>query len=498
MGRFLLDWLPWAVAVGAILHNCWALLNVAWSIRWLRSCAQRHYPLMATTKVVVCLPMFREATLASDTMSYFSRLDYPQDRFIVVAVTTSREDSDASETTAEVVQKWIRSRVDYGPQIVHLHLRGTESCKADQLNSALETLGVELSGWLTDDTFIAVYDADSRPDLGVLRELDAEVAENPDAKMFQQGALYFANYRQLPSGICGYYLRSRPFYNLRFCLYRELPGFARSVAVSKAMSGLLRALLSSPNHLIGHGEFVRYDAIMQCGGFPAPSGDTSIGTVLSYCGLAVHPLKTLDTCETPASIRMLFLQGITWYSGCSLYLRDMLLAWNLGAPLSLMQSIMCIRRWLENMIWCVGPLLLLAALSLAALEQRQWLAAACAASCGLHFTTVLTVGYFYDLHRKTVKGPQDLPQVMKPETVLMLLTAYPIMLLGTCLSPITYYFLWLRALMCGHPIPRPKTERVSCPTNTTPSDDLHDQSTVTCCTDASSDEIEGPSSHALE
>ena len=448
-----------SLVILACLHNVWALVAVLWSFRHIHRTriGSEGSP---STHVVLLLPMYQEAAIAQTTLSYFSSLEYPRDLMRIVAITTAREkEGPGVQTTAECVKEWLERATSEGDLVLHVHTDGADGCKADQLNAALQILRSDSRLAPNPSAFIGVYDADSRPDRRVLQDVDWHSRQNPSIRAFQQGAVYFANWARLPPGLRGAYLKTRPFYNLRFWMYRELPGCARSVFASRLSSGLARAIIASPNHFLGHGEFVRVDLLESLNGFPPPSADTSLGTIISFSGWPIGSLATYDVGESPASVVSLYRQGITWYSGCCLYLHDLKRAWHLGAKASLAQLTMCIRRWLENMIWCVGPLLLTVAMAVAA-TLGMWIACIIGGlACVLHAGTLLVVGCGYERLRKQIRTSSELPKVMTVSTIVSLFSLYPLMLLVCCLSPLTYYCLRVRRALTGAAVPRPKTPR---------------------------------------
>ena len=255
-------------------------------------------------------------------------------------------------------------------------------------------------------------------------------------------------------------MRSRPLYNLRFCLYREVPGFHRSVSASRSGSLFSRILLSTPNHFLGHGEFIRARTLRLVGGFPPPSADTSLGTVLSFLGYAIIPLRTFDIGETPSSVRMLIRQGATWYAGCSLYLRDLRLALTHGARLELQHFLMVLKRWLENMVWCIGPLLVLTAGAWAVCRSHYVLLFVCAGGMLLHALSVLQVLRVHMVLAPHLRGGPPVPKPNLRKCIIVLL-AYPLMLLGTCSGPLLHYAYKLRGVLTGRAIPRSKTARIA-------------------------------------
>ncbi len=315
-------------------------------------------------------------------------------------------------------------------------------------------------GWWVPDIVLGVFDADSRPELHVLRDLDRAAQGEPSAHAFQQPALYFAGFNDLPRGVRGAYIRSRPLYNLRFCLYREVPGFLRSVAAGHYCSSLVHTLLASPNHFLGHGEFVRLHLLRSVGGFPPPSADTSLGTLLSYLGYAIVPLTTFDVGQTPASVSGLIRQGANWYAGCVLYVRDLRLALKLGASLSLVHLLMALKRWLENMIWCLGPIIFTLSVIWGLVRCGGTILWPAVLGSGLHLLTILVVFRAYlrwSPHLKLLT-PLLNPRVLECAGMVLM---YPIMLIGTCLGPLLYYAWVFRKSLTGRPLPRPKTRRLA-------------------------------------
>ena len=454
----IVDGLAASVAVFAVLHNAWVIGNIAWATGWLSRRRGLPLPGAPETFVVLLLPMLDEQAVAEEAIEHFLGLDYPADLYRIVVVTSAREHAREGGSTGELVERVVAAHE--GGRVLHFQADGSDVSKADQLNQALQWLDGTSPSWWTAKAVLGVYDADSRPESHTLRDLDRAAKENPDACAFQQPAMYFSGFDRLPHGLRGAYLRSRPLYNLRFCLYREVPGFYRSVAASRSRSPLLRGALSSPNHFLGHGEFIRLRTLRSVGGFPPPSADTSLGTLLSFLGHAVVPLSTFDLGETPASVGMLICQGATWYAGCALYLRDLRLALARNDRLTPRHLLMVFKRWLENMIWCVGPLLLLLAGTWAICCGQYALLLACAGGVALHALSVVQVLRAYLALAQDLRLAAALPRPSLGQCLAALL-AYPVMLLGTCLGPLLHYAHRLRGVLTEQAIPRSKTARVA-------------------------------------
>ena len=194
------------------------------------------------------------------------------------------------------------------------------------------------------------------------------------------------------------------------------------------------------------------------GGFPPPSGDTSLGTVLSFKGEAVFPLSTFDTGESPASFRTLTLQGANWYAGCSLYLRDLGLSLGHQNRFTLAHLLMSFKRWLENMIWCLGPLAWFISALYAVYSSAEWLLALlvlvfCVHTISLIFVLLGIREFLPEIKSDGIAKIPDTKDFVKP------LFCYPIMLLGACLGPLTYYVLRVWSCLLRRRMPRWKTKR---------------------------------------
>lgn len=450
-----------AVVLFSAVHNLWALANVICSVRWIDRARAAELPATPTTQVVLLMPMYQEQEISLQAIEHLLGLDYPADSYHVVIVTTQREAGGADKpTTSEVIAKHLRNHPAVGGRIIHYTTDGSDACKADQLNQALSWLDQERPKWWNDDVVLGVYDADSRPELHSLRDLDRAVRNVIGAQAFQQPAVYFSRFDTLPYGFRGLYLRSRPLYNLRFCLYREVPGFRRSLTASRLRSTLVRSLLASPNHFLGHGEFVRLPLLRSVGGFPPPSADTSLGTILSYMGYAIVALSSFDVGQTPGSVTGLIRQGATWYSGCALYIRDLRLALKLGVKLRPVHMLMVTRRWLENMIWCVGPIAFGLAAFYSLIRGDNAVLILAIIGFGLHLITLLVVQQSY------IRWAPRLRLSEAPPTPSLgarcgMLVAYPVMLTGTCFGPLLYYVYLCRKLVTGAAVPRSKTARIA-------------------------------------
>ena len=112
------------------------------------------------------------------------------------------------------------------------------------------------------------------------------------------------------------------------------------------------------------------------------------------------------------------------------------------------------------MIWCLGPIVLLTSMVLAFVLHITSALAIGIAACFLHGTTIIYLLYALGSSGSNSQAsgvPSQLGQ--NPFDLALILAGYPVMLFGTCLSPISYYFLLLREKIFGKVVPRAKTPR---------------------------------------
>ena len=68
--------------------------------------------------------------------------------------------------------------------------------------------------------------------------------------------------------------------------------------------------------------FCSLEPLPRFGGFDPPSCDTTLGYKLSFGGIPFVLMQTRDLSEVPHDPKTIFKQGIVWFNGCELYLRE--------------------------------------------------------------------------------------------------------------------------------------------------------------------------------
>jgi hypothetical protein len=227
-------------------------------------------------------------------------------------------------TTAEVARPLLATlNGELGRQAFHhVVVAADNSSKVAKLNRAL-------AQWLprrkTDPraTYVAVYDADSLPDLRSFALVGDEVARRSMdgaslPSIFQQVSCYCRNLRSL-TGMRGLVSLADAIAQTRWALGFEYPLYRRYAAA--VSTGRLRPLV----YCVGHGCFVSLDFLERIGGFPSlsPTDDLALGYIASALGVELVPVPALDYCEVAPDPVLSMRQSRFWFSGSARFWRDL-------------------------------------------------------------------------------------------------------------------------------------------------------------------------------
>jgi hypothetical protein len=256
----------------------------------------------AVFHTVILVPLLNERTVVANLVSVMERLRTADTEPCEVVYACTPRDTEGTilALDAALVAK-------HGH---HVHItNGLDTCKADQLDSAL-------ADWrqrqcpTTTQTIVGVYDADSKPEPSVMKELKCIRSAG---RAFQQQPVYIRSFahRFSKASFLRVFALTRVLYSYHFS-FKEIHGCLLSGGSWDYRLG----------HFTGHGYFVHLDLLDECGGFSPPSCDTTLGYQISLRHETVLPLKAYDYCEVPNSWSAFFWQGVVWYNGCRLYWRE--------------------------------------------------------------------------------------------------------------------------------------------------------------------------------
>jgi cellulose synthase/poly-beta-1,6-N-acetylglucosamine synthase-like glycosyltransferase len=375
------------------------LLGMRRSLRFVAAVSVPLVPPKAPPLEVLIAVFREEERTLMDLVEHFAGIEEPAGGLRVTLVTSARDDASARRVAALLRGEDRRFR--------HVHAPLDKTSKAAQLNYAIAHCGIAAN------TFIAVYDADSRPPRETFTHF-AAAAARPSLQLAQQYSLYFGNLPRLSP-----FLRASAVFQSMWTLGYELP-----LSLSP---GSLRPL----TYCIGHGLFIRRDLLAAAGGFPETfvTEDLALGYQLSLRGLTATPLPSFDVASVPTTARSLFVQSGRWFAG-ELEIRRVARA---HAPMRMSDRLRYTWRLFQLARWAAGAPLFVAALVASMLRHDLLLAAA-----GLIAGALMSsVRYAYLLSRLRHWYPFS-----RRERVAMILFWGPLRCLASCVGPALY--VWRR------------------------------------------------------
>jgi hypothetical protein len=355
----------------------------------------------------------------------------------------------------------------------HLHYPSGDGNMAQQLAYGCE----QLPRYLADvkaspsNTYLAVYNADSRPHADTLR-CAAELSRAYRAlfhscpPVLQQSAVYLENMGSAEVSIKNLLLQCAGLLQTRFVLSHELPRLRRqSQSALRFKLGTLRLfqrLLGSEFALcVGHGLFIRYDYVERLNNFSlsAYSDDLLWSFRLCIEHVPILPLPLLEAAESPVTLSSLLAQKKNWFRGYTEYFQSRTAALREGASKRSTIEFVTFHGLIRAAKWLLlSPTIFLAfALPIPEHSWQMFLAAlALFALYGfLTFSVIL-------VKLETLKGrsggcwsPLSFSWCHK---VCLVLASLPALLLES-LGPWWCLFAWSRSLFTGVPVQKQKTER---------------------------------------
>ncbi|MBU1200853.1 glycosyltransferase [Patescibacteria group bacterium] len=291
-----------AVSTIVFVRGITTLFFLLRSLSWLKAANTESLKSIIEDKpqVHILIPALREQKRIIDTIKYFQKHILIEDNVDLIIVTTQREFEKkfSGLSTNQLVKNFIAENNCSNISIIDSpHQTGI---KAHQLNYALDQID--------DDSFITVYDADSRPHPRTFEAFYSELAKNPKAKVFQQSAVFFNNFKSLKSS----FLRSSAILQSRWTLAHELPRlFRQSFGEGKFIKKYAYA------HVVGHGLFIDINVLKSVGGFPAQTitEDLFLGYLLRASGHSIYPLPLLESSDAPTTVKSLWGQKYVWFFG---------------------------------------------------------------------------------------------------------------------------------------------------------------------------------------
>ncbi len=265
--------------------------------------------------IVICV--LREGAILNETADFFLNLPYPPEKLRILFVTTEREYAEPASDNGQPTPILASSLAEKHPQILHLHYPNASGYKPHQMNYAARHIRSIIPEWSSEDVFLGFYDADSRPDRGVLSQFAAQAVRSPHTRVFQHSAVYMGNFLQF---------KKYPFFErflmqglaarqTRFAFAYEIPRIQRVYDYSTSRNiTMLSTCTYAP--CIAHGLYVKHSLLEEVP-FPADffSEDMAWGFLMASRREPIELLDCVDWSEIPASTSQAFAQMARWFQG---------------------------------------------------------------------------------------------------------------------------------------------------------------------------------------
>ena len=319
----LLEIAYWIVIFGMTIKGVLRTKHVFESLKWLEEESQKMKREAAeivkkkACQICVILPAYKEQSVIEETMEYFAELPYPNLKVIVVT-TDKEKPEDESATTMDIVKQATERLNQESEEDVFswVHYPHADGGMKEQVNYAVTDFSESLPEEDWGRSYIAVYNADSKPNPKTLEVFNAMV-QKEGVEVAVQNSVHFSNFDQLPFNPSGILLKAASVFQNRWSMeeismQRKQAKFWESRDTPLDTPDTLREKLA---YCIGHGSFFRLDIWNDAGGFPQDCelDDLPLGFLLSCKGVSIKPIPLLESCETPTNIRDLINQKANWY-----------------------------------------------------------------------------------------------------------------------------------------------------------------------------------------
>lgn len=297
------------IALILLIRGVSTLIFMLQSISWIKKNQfNKNKPELANKpKLTVLIPVLREQKRIIQTLNHFVRHFVSKGASIVI-ITTEREHDTLFDgsSTQDTVEEFIK-RKKLEKKITCLHYPDKKGFMAHQLNYALNKI-------VDDDSFIAIYNADSQPHPKTVELFYDQLIKYPSAKIFQQSSAFIKNFDKfkVSNPLINIFLQASAILQTRWTFAHE---YARLLRQSISKFKFFKKFANA--HVVGHGLIIELKTIKEVGGFPTENitEDLFLGYLLKSKGYSIYPLPLLELAESPTTIKSIWKQKYVWFWG---------------------------------------------------------------------------------------------------------------------------------------------------------------------------------------
>lgn len=260
--------------------------------------AESLQPSKPNPTIHILLPVLNEDSRLQNFVDYFTKdllPNYPHLKLWII--TTEREVHDyPGSGTIQLAQS-----LSNNSSIKHIHSPNREGVMAHQLNYALKSV--------PDSGMIAIYNADSRPEVETFQWVSRRNEERP--QIFQQYGIYTGNFEFLGTRSFKSILFANGYWQCRWAIGFEY--YRARVAIAKREYPYF---MQPFNYTIGHGLFVTTNLAKSIGFSEVTiNEDALFGLTIAERGLLIEPIPYFDISESPDNVLSIFRQKTNWFQG---------------------------------------------------------------------------------------------------------------------------------------------------------------------------------------
>lgn len=279
------------------------------SISWIKKNQFERHKLNLSNKpkVIVLIPALREQKRIINTLNHFVRHFVSKGASIVV-ITTQREYDTLfnGPSTKEIVEKFIKIG-SWENKITCLDYPNSKGVMAHQLNYGLNKI-------TDNNSFVAIYNADSHPHPKTMEIFYNQLNKYPQAKIFQQSSAFIKNFDKFRQSktLTNIFLQALAILQTRWTFAHE---YAR--LIRQSISGIEFFRKFANAHIVGHGLIIQTKILKEVGGFPTENitEDLFLGYLLRSKGHSIYPLPLLELADSPTTIESTWKQKYVWFWG---------------------------------------------------------------------------------------------------------------------------------------------------------------------------------------
>lgn len=247
-------------------------------------------------EIIIAIPVLREQNCIENTIKYFNTItkDIP-----IILITTQKEIKENltnEKTTQDIIEEKIVTKYK---NVYWIDYPYTTGYMSDQLNYMLENLEKIFNRKVDlDKTYLALYNADSRPNENTFEEIRQKIENN---NVVQQYSYCMQNYEKIK------------------CIPK---GFSIYQSNFELKTGLINSFFKSNilyTHVVGHGLIINMKLLKELGNFNTEfwCEDIYLGIQLKFNNIKITPLLTLENMETPDRLSKIIKQNSVWFKTTS-------------------------------------------------------------------------------------------------------------------------------------------------------------------------------------